>query len=519
MAFGFYSHQYSKGIPWLNYRFRLEILNGIDELDRFCDDVRQHMTSVHQRGNFYEVQVPYAKNALTIGSPCNFGEEKDGMQLWTPLHYKTYRLFYDAFNRCIGVIVRDKWTIKDIYDKFCRADAMSPELKREKRLAKANKIFSSSLLSYIKGGQWSEKVTIWRGVFKRTHPLFYNKDFGSRYEYWDVYFEDTPKDKNEPLMTNGYFTKPFVVWDFEKNKDEAASRTPAFYCLYDDVTLNQIMFNYITNTQLKSRPPMQALKEMQAEGHDFGPGDHIYLERSQWEFAPKKIDVAGELRHEFEILQMFRENCERHFHTKLFNILTELALNNKQPISATQALEIQDEKISQVLPMIESNDNYLWQVNDRAIDIEYRAGRGPFDFDNMMYIQSVVEWACAKEGVEYSFDLVPEFVGKLRNQQQMEMKLKPLRLGLAYAKEVAESIDPNLPALAMRGYETLDDGLAAVGFPAKNIKPKEQYEEDNAAYQQAQAQQIQFQNAVEMAKATKGAKQVASREVPLLENE
>lgn len=498
MAVGFQAHQYSKSVDWLDYKFRLNILNGVDELDIFRADIKDHMLSTYQRGNFYDTQLNYAKNAITLGSPCSFGEEdiNTGEIFWKPLHYKNYRLFYDQNNRCVGVIIKEKWKIKDVYDKFAEG------YTREQRIAKAKEIFSKATVKLLESGKLSDEITIWRAVFKKNHPLWYGFDFGQRYSYWSAYFEDTPLDKNKPLIDEGYFTKPFVIWDYEKNPWESAARTPAFYCLYDDVALNQIMYNYILNTQLKSQPPMAIPMELKDQ-YTYGPKEEIYLERDAWEYQPKPIEMAGELRHENEILQIFRSNVERHFHTKLFNILTELALTKAQPLSATQALEIQDEKITQISPMIESNDNYLWQVNERAMDIEFRAGRGPFRKDNLEYISDVIRFVCQKNNVPYNGELVPEFVGKLRRQQLMEVKLKPLNIGMEYIAKARQMIDPDLN-VAIRGYSILDKGLEAINFPMDILKPEKEYQEDYSQLMESRAQQQQFSNAVEMAKATKG---------------
>ncbi len=508
MAVGFYAHQYSKNVDWIHYKFWLDVLKEVDELDQFCSDLKDHQSSAYQKGNFYNVQLGYAKNAITIGSPCVFIEEnvKTSEIIHKPLHYSTFRLFYDIANRTEGVVTKEQWTIKEIYDKFCEGNT------REVRLAKAKDIFSNSTMKYIDGGQWSKKITIWRAVFRKRNPVFYSKNFGSQYEWWGCYFEDTPKDKDVPLMTEGYFTKPFAVWDYEKNPDESASRTPAFYSLYDDVTLNNIMLNYITDVQMGARPPMAKLKEDKGE-YDLGPGDSVYLDRQHWEYAPKFIERGGKINWEVEQLKMFRENVRMHFHTKLFNILTELALANKQPISATQTLEIQDEKITQISPMIESNDDYLRQVDERTLDIEYRAGRGPFRPDNMMYIADVIGWACRKAGVDFNGELVPEFIGKLRRQQQMEQKLKPLMLGMDVISRARETIDEDLN-VAVRGYDVLDDGLSAVDFPMKNLKPKDEYEEDMAQIQEGRAQQLQIENTIEAMKASKGLKPTGQEALP-----
>jgi hypothetical protein len=294
-----------------------------------------------------------------------------------------------------------------------------------------------------------------------------------------------------------------VVWDYEKNPWEAISRTPAFYCLYDDVTLNNIMYHYITDVQRGVNPPIAMLKEMKGRKYKLNPGERIYLERDQWGFQPSIIQKTANIQWEVEQLKMFRDNVKKYFKTDLFNVLTELALANKQPITATHALEVKDEKITQISPMIESNDDYLRQVDSRAMDIEYRAGRGPFRPGYMEYIADLIAWTCRQEGVPFNGNIIPEFTGKLRKEQQTQQKLLPLQRGLEYAKAVKDVLGEDV-LLAMRGYSVLDKGLNAVDYPMDTFKTEEEFNEDLAIVNEQRAQLAQAQLTIEALKAGKG---------------
>jgi len=70
-------------------------------------------------------------------------------------------------------------------------------------------------------------------------------------------------------------------------------------------------------------------------------------------------------------------------------------------------------------------------------------------------------------------------------------------------KEVEETLDPDAN-IAIRTYDVVDDGLQATNFPMKNLKPRDQYEQDMAALQQGRAAQQQIENQIEAMKATKG---------------
>jgi hypothetical protein len=499
MAVGLQSNQYSKGIDWIDYAMSDDRLNGIDEIDKFCQEIRLHNTQVYQRGNFYDVQPRFSLDAVTLGSPCMFGEEDLETEeiIWTPLHYKTYRLFYERNNRLNGIIIKDdSWTVRQVYDKFCTGN------NRNERIAKAEKYFSDGLKTLIEKGDFDKPWTIWRAVFKRDNPLWYGvKKLPSAGHKWiDVYFEDTPKDKDVILgEISGYFSKPFVVWDYDKQKHEVAARTPAFEAVYDNLTLQNIFKNYIENTQQKVRPAMWGLDELYGK-YDLSPGGMTYAGRNQYAMPPVPIGNTGDVRFELEQEKLLEEKVKRYFQTDLFNIMMQLSQQNRQ-ITATQILEIADEKITLISPMLESNDNYLAQADERVMDIEYRSGRGPFNRDRLNEIAEIIH----SEVGDGEYKIVPEFIGKLRLAQQMAQRLKPIRMGLAVAQEIGATLgQPELPAIAINGYDILDKALSAVKFPMDSFKPKKEFENDMAAFQQSQAQQAQFNNQIELMKAMKG---------------
>jgi len=495
-AIGFQSHQFSKAIDWISYKMRSWQLQDIDELDQYCNDARDHMTQVYQRGNFYDVQPMFSLNAITLGSPVLFSEEdiKTGEIFWTPQHYKTYRLFYDRYNRPNGIIVEDYWTAKQIYDRFCKGRT------KEERIGKLSRLQNSTVES-LKSGNFSEKILIRRACFKWDDPVWYGTKglpMGG-HEWIDCYFEKDPNDKEKPLEISGFFKKPFVVWDYDKKPWETASRTDAFSCVYDNLALNQIFKNYMDNTQLYTRPPMMSIEEHKGRlSRD--PGDIIYLDKSLWDYRPELLDQTNNPQLEEQQAKIFEDKVKRHFNIDLFDILSQNALMRGKPLTATQILGINQEKITLISPMLESNDNYLEQVDERCLDIEKRAGRGPFSKDNMEYIADVVRFYAERRGIAATPDVKPEFVGRLRRAQQMQQRLEPLRMGLAFVKEVEETLDPDA-ALAVRTYDVIDDGLQATNFPMKNLKPREEYEQERAQLMEARANQQMIENQIEAMKA------------------
>ncbi len=501
----FQGNTVSKKLDWRKYAFSDKRLDGIDELDEFCQDVKEHTGAVFQRGNFYDVQPQFTLDAWTVGSPLYFVEEdpETGFVMCLPQHFKTYRIFYDRFGRDEGVVIKDEqWTAKKCFDKFCNGQSM------DDRLARAEKIFTPGLYNAIKDGLFDRRFVIWRAVFKANEPLWngskeFKRPLGGK-TWYDVYFENTClKDKQDtPLLTGGYYSKPFVHWDYNKKSWESASRTPAFEAIYDNLSLQQIFKNYLDNLQLKVRPSMVALLAMKGR-LNFGVEGVTYINQNEWNYLPKPIEQVGDIRLEAETMQMFRENLSRHFHLEMFRMFIDLAQTaNSKDFRVLQLAEMAGERITQLLPTIETHESYLAQVDERVRDIERQAGRGPFARANLENIMDILDWAIGPEASTARIN--PEFIGTLRQTQQMQQKLKPIQYGIGALSELAASMgDPNLVRFMVKGYDVGDEALRAVNFPQKLVREVEDYEKMVRAFEQMQAQREQFAKTIEMLKATK----------------
>jgi hypothetical protein len=501
-ARAFQGNTVSKKDPWFKYGFTDERLVGIDELDQFNQNMRKHISNVYQRGNFYEIQPQFTLDGWTIGSPLMFIEEdpQTGFVMCIPVHWLTYRLFYDRFNQTEGVIIKDaEWTAKKCFDKFC------PGRTIEQRLKKAESLFSTTVQNAISQGRMDERVTIWRAVFKATDPIWGNfeKPLGSK-RWIDVYFEDT-KDKERgdaPLMKGGYYSKPYVHWDQNKKVWETASRTAAFEAIYDNLSLQQVFKNYLESLQIKVRPSVAALQEM--EGRlDLNPEGITLVNRNEWNYLPKPIEQVGDVRLEIEAIRLFKENLSRHFHLEVFQMFSNLAKETNQEFRVLQLAEMAGERISLLLPTIESHEGYLGQVDQRVRDIERQAGRGPFNRLELENVMDILEWALGPEAA--TAQITPEFIGTLRKTQQMQQALKPIQYGIGALRELGEAMgDPNFVRFMVKGYDVGDEALRAVNFPQKLVNELEDYLQLVEQNSQIQAQREKFAQVIEMMKASKG---------------
>ena len=504
MATGFQGSLVSKNISWIRYQMAQFELKGIDQIDLWLQDVKDYMTDVYNRSNFYDVQPQFTLDGLTTGSPIMFAEEDINSQrtMWMPQHYKKVRLYYDKYNQIEGVIVKDtEWTAKQLFDIFVKTD--------DEKGTKRKKILTAEVNKSLESGKLNDVFTVYRAVFKVTDPIWDGKDKDAfkkplgNWTWLSVYFQeltDTDNNKkNNPLNSDiGYFSKPFATWEFDKKPWEISARTPAFYAIWDCMGLQQVYKNYMENIQLKNRPPRFALDSMKGR-MSLSPEGEMYVTNQEYDRPPRALDMIGDVQLTRELSDLYDEALKRWFYIDRFSMFSDLIRTNKQPVTATQIWQMAGEKSTLLSPAIETHSRYLESSDDRMVNIEVQAGRGPFNPERMANITDIV-LSNAVSPVR-SIGVVPVFIGALAQAQKRNQALEPIQSTMA---AVAPLFD-QWPDLRMmyREYETANDINEAFDFPQKNIIPKDEYYEIKADLAKKRAQDEELAKALELAKASK----------------
>jgi len=505
MATGFQGSLVSKNIAWIRYQMGQFSLRDVDELDVWLQDIKDHMTEAYQKSNFYDVQPQFTLDGITTGSPVMFAEEQTstGRTMWIPQYYRNVRLYYDKFNEVNGLIVRDKkWTAKQIHDKFIGDDPDG---------SKAEKMLTMAVNNALKAGKLNQEFTVFRAVFKVDHQIWngtgdnaFKKPQGD-WTWLSVYFLELADldaaKKNTPLNKNmGFFSQPFVNWDFDKKPWESASRTPAWYAIWDCMGLQQVHKNFLENAQLQNRAPFIAMDTMKGNIH-LSPEGEMYVDKANYDRPPKSLDMVGNLNIPAEIIDVYDDALRRWFFIDKFEMFNLLSRNNKQPVTATQIFQMAGEKATLLSPAIETHSKYLSVADARMVDIEVRAGRGPFAPDTMENITDIIRGNSDEQVT--SISIQPTFIGPLAQAQKLTQALEPITTGIGVLRDSGLlEMNPDL-VHGIRTKGTMDKMLEAVDFPASEIVPEEEFNETVAALNEQRAQQLQQENAIEMMKASK----------------
>ena len=505
MAIGFQGSLVSKNIAWIRYQMEQFELKGVDELDVWVQDIKEHMSDAYQKSNFYGLQPQFTHDGVTTGSPVMFGEEEilEQRTMWMPQHYSKVRLYYNKYNEVEGCIIKDDtWTAKQIVETFAKNDVEGTKRKKK---------FTVSVNTAYEMGSLEQVFTVYRATFKVTDIIWDDKDGNNEdrfvkpsgnWKWLSVYFlELTDRGKqNTPLNDNiGYFSQPFAVWNFDKKPWEISSRTPAWYAIWDCLSLQQIDKNFHENMQLKNRPPVMSLDTMRGRLELSPEGKMFATDKAEYEMPPKALDMIGEINLNKEMIEIKVEALKRWFYIDQFQMFTDLTRTNKAPVATVQIWQMAGEKATLLSPAIETHSTYLETTDARMMDVEIQAGRGPFAPDVMANITDVIMSTLEKQVSKVS--VKPVFIGSLAQAQKRSQALEPIRSTMEAVSPLFE-IFPQT-TLMYRQYETVNDINEALDFPQKNIVPKDEWEEKVRLANEAKAQQEQQLMAIEMAKASK----------------
>ena len=499
MATGFQGSLVSKNISWIRYQMEQFELKGIDELDVWVQDVKEHMTDAYTLSNFYDVQPQFTLDGLTIGSPLLFGEENvlEKRTMWSPQYYRNVRMYYDRFNQIEGVIVRDpRWTAKQIFDTFIGQD--------DEKGTKAEKKLTMAVNNSLKSGKLSDEYTVFRATFKVNDPIWNGEGFDkpSTWPWLDVYFLEMAKqdtaERNAPLNDNiGHFSKPFTHWDFDKKPWEAASRTPAWYAIWDCMGLQEVYKGFLENTQLKNRPPFYAVNSMKNR-IALSPEGEMYVTNAEYDRPPQRMDLTGDIQMNRELSEIYEDALKRWFYIDRFQMFSDLVRTNKAPVATLQIWQMAGEKATLLSPAIETHSRYLGDADARMIDIEVRAGRGPFNPETMDNIRDVVFSNLTSPVI--STGIQPVFIGPLAQAQKQGQALEPIQAGIEAITPLSIMF-PDMPSLMIREYKAADHLLQATDFPQDSVNTEDEYNERKAALAESRAQEKAAAQAIEMAKA------------------
>ena len=122
MRNGFQGNISSQAIPWLNYEMDDKVFRGVDRVNHWLQDFRDHMLSVYGENgsNYYDGVNEWTGHGITVGSPVIIPEvdhETGKIQYIIP-HPATRYFKQNRFGVTDTLHLKDLWNVREAVKEF-----------------------------------------------------------------------------------------------------------------------------------------------------------------------------------------------------------------------------------------------------------------------------------------------------------------------------------------------------------------------------------------------------------------
>jgi hypothetical protein len=491
-ARGFRANLISRKLPWFRERVKDPpwwagvSFDGNDEVNRYQQDLADHMSAIYRRSNYYDVTGRFILDGGSIGSPAMLFQNdlvRDRMICRVP-DYASVWFDKDIFDEDNCIHVKYQWSALQVEEMFGK-DQLPQTV--QKQLEQGNHHEKSNYLQVIYGAGDPIYQDLPEPVLL-THPWmehFICLDVSGQLE------EVLLKPKNQG---GGYFTRPWSSWHTDRNDHEVYSRTMAWWAIYDIRGANAMWEALFGEAELSLRPATWARDTLQGL-LDLGPAGENYARTSQ-EYEQPPVHLERKTRYDVAIdfTNQLGTSCRRWFHYKFFMAINEIIQSKTQPETAFGLYRAQAENGLQLVEEIESAEQQvLGHTHDVFMDHEIRAapaypwGRLPKPPDILL------EYADGKVDVE--------FIGPLSM-----MEVNNRHVDRFYrAMEPAQIIFENAPETRykLRWADILEELVEAENLRQDHIVPDDEFQQVVEGVRQRALQQEVAEMAPKLAQAAK----------------
>ncbi len=406
MSEGWQGYLVSRSIEWFQHVIGETHLRGNDDVNKWLQDFDEHMYSAYGDSTFYESLGSYCRHGVTVGSPVVVIEEDEQtgkVYDYVPHPAERY-LAQNAFGETDTLYLKRERTVKEAYELYAKKSRVV--LENGSKIMRGNDAFSTSLQYSYNAGQIYEKKTFIKCFHFYLDPIFEGLMDNTEKPTapWMAYTLELGNDKKKICKIERYWTKPFIDWPYEKDPAEVYARTPAWYCYYDNSSLQESRQNLMMAGSLATRPPMWIPAFLKKNIELYPEGMNFYANSTNREDMPKPIITGENYSTGKDMDDRFITSVERWFHVPFFLMLSKYSFEQKAPPTAYHVMQMAGERAVLLAPRIGNFTRRLEQIDNRHVDIESRAGRLPEPPPIVME--------------ESEGKLNPEFIGPLTQVQQ-----------------------------------------------------------------------------------------------------
>jgi len=448
--------------PWRAFKAGESELRDDNDIRAWLQQLDEIMLDAYaaRESGFYRALSRYLHAKFTIGSPVMIIEEHNGRIVYTSPHHQQYWLVRDYFGEVRGLHLVYQRGAMEIADDF----------------AGAEHLFPLTLQNALRTGGHFQPFEMLQSFFPADDRIFRDRPAGDveimRHRPWVCTWQltHTDLDKQEPLQIRYYgryqagsrkpSSRPFVVGDWDLNPNETYARTPAWHSMMDVKGGQEVWKSQIQLAELKSRPPIWTLQRL--AGHlKRRPGDVTEVTDKEYQSKPVPFGHEGDYLTAQDMWERISRNCERWFFVDYFRQYTQMIQNQQTPPTATQIIDMDAEKLTQLsggIQGIETDD--LWPIDDRVFEILSRLHQIPPPPERFMY--------------ESDGELIPQFQGPLSQAQRLNTMLRRVQTGMQVCTPLF-ALDQQA-ILKLKVPELVEHILEEVGIWEDTIRDKDEYE-------------------------------------------
>ena len=494
MAHGWLGSMVSETLPWFKYLFPDSELRGNDEVNAWMQRLEDAMYSVYRKSQLYEALPPYALGALSVGSPIILPYDdvkEDRISCEVPHPKENYHGAYDGYHR------KYKIAVVDAVNRFMGGKV--PDNIEDAKL-------SHALLTDWRNGKHAARHEFIRAIYRQDDPILDGQPARMKNKPWMEFYVETPDSgadkqvKKDPVSIGGYFTKPHIRWDYEKNTDEYYARTPSWNAIQDIKSFEEIERQKLEVGQRNLKPTMWMQRQYRNQ-FTGNPGSVVYYDSaSESQNKPEPILDGSNWQIGDEQSKQMRKNVERWYNTDFFLSITRLTSENTGSWPTLgQLLQLGGEKATVLGSQIGGFSNVMRQIDRRFFDIELRKGvHGALPSPPPIIEDYLAEQAALGNK---NVNLALEMIGSLAQLQQRAETLGRSDQGLMIIERYG-AIDP-LTIRKVRLSVQMEKDLEAIRWSQEAIVPEDEYQEGLAEIAAREAEERQAAMGIEMAKASK----------------
>ena len=477
MTDGWLGNLISMSDPWFKYLFPDKKLRDDDEINVWIQQREDRMYHVYRQSQFYAAMSPFTRFAFSIGSPVIIpyeDRESGTIKCEVPSPKENFHGPRDGYHRFYDI------TVADAVHKFMKGKV--PEDTYDA-------ILSQGILSDYYNGNHANRSKFIRAIYRKDDPILFDQPAKFKNKPWMEFYVEAaaahPQLQKPPILVQGYWTKPHIRWDYERDEDENYAQTPASQAMSDIISEQALSKQELMCGERQLHPAMWVQNKYKL---NLAPGGVVrYGTSMERQNKPEAILDGSNYKVGTDSLDRRTEAVKKWFKTDLFRLLSQLAQQKGGWPTATQVIQMSGEEAAMLAPHMGRFAIVLREIDNRFMDIESR--RRPF----LDPPDSVLEYmAKRKSEGDSKLSIDVELLGPLTQVQQISRTISASQAGRQIIGEYMQ-LDP-MVIHKVKLSVAMEKDLESIRWPADAIIPEDEYKDTLAGLaEQAAAEQAMEQ--------------------------